>query len=139
MAKKKFNIRKVIFGIRFKFSIIIILAVLFVSTLIGFVLLNQQETKIKDALQRQGSTILEGISDEARIYLSNGHFLSSEKAMTLSPNTLDRMVKEQDEAVKKMSEYFASLIGKEVAKEKENDRILDIAFYDRYQLEGYRR
>jgi serine phosphatase RsbU (regulator of sigma subunit) len=128
MAKTKFIIRKVIFGIRFKFSIIIILAVLFVSTLIGFVLLNQQETKIKDALQRQGSTILEGISDEARIYLSNGHFLSSEKAMSLSPNTLDRMAKEQDEAVKKMSEYFASLIGKEVAKEKENDRILDIAF-----------
>ena len=128
MAKNKFTIRKIIFGIRFKFSIIIILAVLFVSTLIGFVLLNQQETKIKDALQRQGTTILEGISDEARLYLFNGHFLSSEKAMSLSPKTLDRMVKEQDEAVKKMSVYFASVVGKEVEKEKENDRILDIAY-----------
>jgi serine phosphatase RsbU (regulator of sigma subunit) len=128
MASQKFKIRKVIFGIRFKFSIIIILAVLFVSTLIGFVLLNQQESKIKDALQRQGTTILEGISDEARLYLSNGHLLSSEKAMTLSPKILDRIAEEQNEAMKKMSDYFASVIGKEVAKEKENDRILDIAY-----------
>jgi len=128
MNKKKLIIRKIIFGIRFKFSIIIILAVLFVSTLIGFALLNQHETKIKDTLQRQGATILEGISDEARIYLLNGHFLSSEKGMSLPLKIQERVAKEQDEALKKMSAYFSSVVGKEVAKEKENERILDIAY-----------
>jgi serine phosphatase RsbU (regulator of sigma subunit) len=128
MSKKKYIIRKIIFGIRFKFSIIIILAVLFVSILIGFALLNQHETKIKDTLQRQGATILEGISDEARLYLLNGHFLASEQGLRLSPKLQLLMAKEQADALTKMSKYFSSVVGKEAAKEKEKERILDIAY-----------
>ena len=128
MGKKKFKIRKVIFGIRFKFSIIIILAVLFVSVLIGFALLNQHETKIKDSLQRQGATILEGISDEARLYLLNRHVLASEQGMRLPPKMQALMAADQADALKKISKYFSSVVGKEAAKEKEKERILDIAY-----------
>lgn len=128
MKTKKIQVRKIIFGIRFKFSIIIILAVLFVSVLIGFALLNQHEKKIKDTLQRQGTTILDGISDEARLFLTNKHSLSSEPGSPLSPAVKNNMTKQQTEALKKMSDYFSSVIGKEVLKDRDKDRILDIAY-----------
>jgi serine phosphatase RsbU (regulator of sigma subunit) len=128
MRRKKIQIRRIIFGIRFKFSIIIILAVLFVSVLIGFALLNQHEKKIKDNLQQQGATILEGISDQAQIFLSNKHALSSDQGQPITPAQKALMAKQQTEALKKISQYFSSVVGKEALKEKDKDRILDIAF-----------
>ncbi len=128
MKRKKILIRKIIFGIRFKFSIIIILAVLLVSTMIGFALLNQHEKKIKDSLLRQGVTILEGIADQARIFLANKHTLYSDQATTITPMHKMLMAKQQTDALKKMSTYFSSVIGKEAVKEQKNDRILDIAY-----------
>lgn len=128
MRKKKIQIRRIIFGIRFKFSIIIILAVLFVSVLIGFALLNQHEKKIQDTLQQQGATILEGISDQAQLFLSNKHALSSEQGPPLSPAVKTLMTRQQTEALKKMSLYFSSVVGKEALKEQDKDRVLDIAF-----------
>lgn len=124
--RTKIQVRRIIFGIRFKFSIIIILAVLFVSVLIGIALLNQHEKKIRDIQQQQGSTILEGISDQAILFLSNKHALSSDQAYQLTPSIKAAMGKQQSEALKKISNYFASVVGKEALKE--NDRILDIAF-----------
>ncbi|HOT43360.1 MAG TPA: SpoIIE family protein phosphatase [Spirochaetota bacterium] len=128
MSRKKIQIRRIIFGIRFKFSIIIILAVLFVSVLIGFSLLNQHEKKIKDSLQQQGATILEGISDEAQIFLSNKHALVSDQGQPITPAQKAQMAKQQAAALKKISQYFSSIVGKEALKEKDKDRILDIAF-----------
>ena len=126
--KKKIKIRGVIFGIRFKFSVIIILAVLFVSVLIGFTLVNQHENKIKESLVQQGGTILEGISDQATLFLSTKHTLSSDQGTQLAPAVKTRMTRQQTEALKKMSQYFASVIGKEALKEKDKGRILDIAY-----------
>ncbi len=128
MGKKIIQIRRIIFGIRFKFSIIIILAVLFVSVLIGFALLNQHEKKIKDSLQQQGATILEGISDQVQIFLSNKHALSSEQGPQLSPAVRIIMARQQTEALKRISQYFSSVVGKEALKDQNKDRILDIAF-----------
>jgi len=128
MKRNTITIRRIIFGIRFKFSIIIILAVLLVSTMIGFALLNQHEKKIKDSLQRQGVTILDGIADQARIFLANKHTLSSDQGITNPPMNRMLMAKQQTEALKKMSTYFASVIGKEAIKENKEERILDIAY-----------
>ncbi len=128
MRRKKIQIRRIIFGIRFKFSIIIIFAVLLVSVLIGFTLLHQHEKKIKDSLQQQGSTILEGISDQTRLFLTNKHSLSSEQGSTLSAAHKTLITKQQAEALKKISQYFSSVVGKEALKENDRDRVLDIAF-----------
>ncbi len=128
MRRKKIQIRKIIFGIRFKFSIIIILAVLFVSVLIGFALLNQHEKKIKDNLQQHGATILEGISDQAQIFLANKQALASDQGQPIPPAQKALMATQQTEALKKISQYFSSVVGKEALKDKDKDRILDIAF-----------
>ena len=132
MARKKIKIkvRRVLFGIRFKFSIIIILAVVFVSVLIGFALINQHEERTRDSLQRQGITILNGIADQAQLFLHHKHVLYAPLQAPPMPVQANSLRKEQDEAQKKMSAYFASVFGKEVAnaKTKKNDRLLDIAF-----------
>jgi serine phosphatase RsbU (regulator of sigma subunit) len=128
MTRKKLKIRRVLFGIRFKFSIIIILAVVFVSVLIGFALINQHEERTRDSLQRQGTTILNGIADQAQVFLHHKHLLYAPLQAPLSPYLANVMRKEQDDAMKKMSAYFASVFGKEVAKTNPQDRLLDIAF-----------
>lgn len=112
MRRKKIQIRKIIFGIRFKFSIIIILAVLFVSVLIGFALLNQHEKKIKDNLQQHGATILEGISDQAQIFLANKQALASDQGQPIPPAQKALMATQQTEALKKSASTFRPLWGR---------------------------
>jgi serine phosphatase RsbU (regulator of sigma subunit) len=128
MSKKKLKIRKVLFGIRYKFSIIIILAVVFVSVLIGFALINQHEEKTRDSLLRQGTTILNGIADQAQLFLHHKHVLSAPFQTPISPALANSIRKEQADAIKKMSEYFASVVGKDIDKANKRDRLLDIAF-----------
>lgn len=128
MTKKNLKVRKVVFGIRFKFSIIIILAVAFTAVLIGFTLINQHEEKSRDALQRQGATILYGISDQAQIFLHTRHLLNSQYQSPTSPLLTNHLRKEQINSLKNMSDFFSSVIGKELNKTKAEDRLLDIAF-----------
>ncbi len=128
MTKKNLKVRKIVFGIRFKFSIIIILAVAFAAVLIGFALINQHEEKTRDSLKRQGATILYGIADQAQIFLSNKHILTSQQQAPISPLLANKLRKEQSEALKNMGEYFSSVIGKELNKTKKEERVLDIAF-----------
>ena len=127
MTKKNLKVRKIVFGIRFKFSIIIILAVAFAAVLIGFALINQHEEKTRDSLKRQGATILYGIADQAQIFLSNKHILTSQQQAPISPLLANKLRKEQSEALKNMGEYFSSVIGKELNKTKKEERVLDIA------------
>lgn len=128
MTKKNLKVRKVIFGIRFKFSIIIILAVVFASVLIGFALINQDEAKTRETLQRQATTILQGIADQAQIFLHNKHILNSPYQTPISPLRANSLRKDQSDAIKNMREYFSSVIGKELSKTRPEDRLLDIAF-----------
>jgi serine phosphatase RsbU (regulator of sigma subunit) len=127
MTQKKLKIRKIVFGIRFKFSIIIILAVAFVSVLIGFNVINQHEVKMQDSLKRQGSIILNGIADQAEIFSQSGHLLNSPSVTPISPVLAQALQKRRAESLIKMSGYFSTIIGKELIKLKE-ERFLDIAF-----------
>lgn len=128
MAARTLKIRKIIFGIRFKFSLIIILAMLFASILIVSALLNQHEIKIRDSMQRYGTTILDGISDQVKTYLFTRHARISAPENSLSPREEAELARLQKDAIKKISGYFASVVGKEAIKDKIEDRILDIAF-----------
>ena len=128
MAAHTLKIRKIIFGIRFKFSLIIILAMVFASVLIVSALLNQHEKKIRDSLQRNGSTILDGISDQVKIYLYSRHALMSAQGAPETPAGRALLARRQADAIKKISLYFSSVVGNEAAKKNSNDRMLDIAF-----------
>ena len=128
MTKKNLKVRKIVFGIRFKFSIIIILAVAFAAVLIGFALINQHEEKTRDALQRQGATILHGIADQGQIFLNNKHLLTSQHQTPISPLLAKKLREDQADALKNIGKYFSSVIGKELNKIKKEDRVLDIAF-----------
>jgi serine phosphatase RsbU (regulator of sigma subunit) len=136
MAARTFKIRKIIFGIRFKFSLIIILAVIFSSVLIVFALINQHEKKIRDSLERQGSTVLNGISDQAKILLINRHTLASGQGAPLTPAARTLTARQQADAMKNISLYFSSVVGKEATKEKKEERLLDIAFMVDIRVKG---
>lgn len=128
MAAQTLKIRKILFGIRFKFSLIIILAVVFSSVLIVSALLNQHEKKIRDAMQRNGSTILDGISDQAKTYLICRHALLATGGAPLTKGARALLSQQQADAMKKISHYFSSVVGKEASKANPKDRMLDIAF-----------
>jgi serine phosphatase RsbU (regulator of sigma subunit) len=128
MVRQKLKIRKIIFGIRFKFSAIIILTVLFVSALIGFTLVNQQEEKLRNSLRHQGATILTGIEDQAQVVLRANHFLSAPQKTPVSPVINRYLRNAQTDSLKKIGEYFSSIIGKNVVKNIDTARLLDIAF-----------
>ncbi len=128
MAAQTLKIRKILFGIRFKFSLIIILAVVFSSVLIVSALLNQHEKKIRDAMQRNGSTILDGISDQAKTYLVCRHALLATGGAPLTKGARTLLSQQQADAMKKISHYFSSVVGKETSKANPKDRMLDIAF-----------
>ncbi len=123
---KSIRIRKVIFGIRFKFSLIIILSVALSSTLLIFALINQYENKMKKTLAQQGETILQGISGKAEIYLRARRLLSLENSSPSGKRNIPALVTQREETKKAMSRYFASVVGNDAKKMK--DRVLDIAF-----------
>src|SRR4030042_207768 len=110
---KRLKIRKIGLGIRFKFSAIMISAVILVSALIGFALINQYEQKIIATLNRLGSTTLKGIADQAQIYLHAKHILSDTQKYPLTDGQRDAFADELENSLKKMSEYFSSVILKE--------------------------
>jgi serine phosphatase RsbU (regulator of sigma subunit) len=120
------RIRKIIFGIRFKFALVIILSITFTSVLLLFALINQHEKTMKDAIRRQGETILQGISGQAEIYLRSRRSISSGLRRHHGIRSIEDDTAKIEKSRKAMSNYFASLVGQEARKEK--GRILDIAF-----------
>ncbi len=123
---KTSRIRKIFFGIRFKFAMVIILSITFSSVLLLFALINQHEKTMKDAIKRQGETILQGISGQAEIYLRLRRSIASGAYRTQGARSTAEGAVQIDQARKAMSSYFASVVGQEAKKEK--GRILDIAF-----------
>ncbi len=111
------KIRPVVFGIRFKFSVIMIAGMTFVSGLIGFALYNQHIRKINDSMKRLSGTVLKGASDPAAQYLRNKDTLISKNSSAARKYAARTGLRK---SLKKMNTYFASVIGKE--------KILDIAF-----------
>ncbi|MCP4137902.1 MAG: SpoIIE family protein phosphatase [bacterium] len=119
MAGKK-KIRKVRFGIRFKFSVIMMAGIFFASVLIALAVFKQHERKIKSSMLKQGAIVLKGAVDPSEKYLKIRHFLNSEEAKELSPEQRNAKYKSLQESFKGITGYFSSL-GKKVD-------ILDIAF-----------
>ncbi len=111
------KIRPVVFGIRFKFSIIMIAGMTFVSILLGFALYNQHVRKINESMKRLSGTVLKGAEDPAAQYLRLRDTLISDDS---SPAQKYGARVGLRDSLKKMNTYFKSVIGKE--------RILDIAF-----------
>lgn len=114
----RIKIRKIVFGIRFKLSLVMILAILFVSLLIGLAVYKQQERKIEDAMLRLGTTTLQGVSDLAQQYLNNKHILAKTKELTAAQKM--KKYKDQNDILKKLAQYFTSVVRK--------DAILDFTF-----------
>lgn len=117
---KKLKVRTIVFGIRFKFSIVMISAVVLVSALIGFPLIYEHEKKIIDTLNLLGSTTLNGIADEARTYLNSKHRLLAPYKHPLTPGQKVWLSEAMKKSEKEMSRYFSSVVMKEP--------LLDIAF-----------
>ena len=114
------KVRKIRFGIRFKFSIVMIASMIFVALLIGVAVFNQQENKIRNSLQFLGSTILKGAQKDAEIYLNSKHILYSKEGRALKDNQRKRLIDKIKNSNKNMQQYFSSVVNKE--------KILDIAF-----------
>lgn len=117
---RKLKVRTIVFGIRFKFSIVMISAVVLVSALIGFPLIYEHEKKIIDTLNRLGSTTLNGIADEARMYLFSKHRLLEPQRPPLTKGQIAGLFALMNKSEKEMSRYFSSVVNKEP--------LLDIAF-----------
>jgi serine phosphatase RsbU (regulator of sigma subunit) len=120
MSGRRKKVRKIIFGIRFKFSLVMIIAVVFVSILLGLALYHQHEKKFQDAMLRLGATTLKGAADAAHQYLQYTHLLDSEKAKHLSRYQRSAIEKRRRDALIAMGQYFSAVIKKE--------KILDISF-----------
>lgn len=120
MSGRRKKVRKIIFGIRFKFSLIMVIAVVLVSILIGLALYHQHEKKFQDAMLRLGATTLKGAADAAHRYLHHTHLLDSEKAKTISRYQRSAIERRRRDALIAMGQYFSAVTKKE--------KILDISF-----------
>ena len=118
---KRLKIRKVVFGIQFKFTLVMIAALGFVSLLITIAIYNQHEKKILDTMRLLGTASLNGAAKDAQIYFSNKHLLYSDKSRKFSPGMKRVLFKQKNDSLKNMIKYFSS----EIKKEK----ILDVAFF----------
>lgn len=126
MGMKKTRIRKIIFGIRFKFALVILLSITFTFILLLFALINQHEENMKNVIKRQGETILQGISGQAEIYLRSRRLIASITKKSHGGRGDAELPGQIDKSRKAMSSYFSSVVGQEAKKDK--GRILDIAF-----------
>ena len=114
------EIRKIRFGLRLKFSLILIAAITFASVLIALAVFNQHERKVRETMLTMGGTILGGASENTGRYLAAKDILDSEKAADMK----DARKKYHEDLLKKsrkeMEQYFSSIV--------KNEPILDIAF-----------
>lgn len=120
MGARRKKVRTIVFGIRFKLSLIIIGAIVLASTLLGLALNNQHERKLLDSLHLLGAATLKGAEDRAQQYLSITHLLRSDRTENISRYRRYTLDKKRREALKGMEQHFAGTIRKE--------KILDISF-----------
>ncbi|MCU0846450.1 MAG: SpoIIE family protein phosphatase [Spirochaetes bacterium] len=117
---KKRQVRQIRFGIRFKFTLILIAAITFVTAIISFAVFNQNENKIKAAMLRMAAITLKGSSESVENYLQSSNALKTAETKKLTAQQKTALINLKNESYKSMTKYFPSVIGK--------DRILDIPF-----------
>lgn len=117
---KKIDVRNIIFGIRLKFSLVMIVSMVFVSLLIGMAIFKQYENSIQKEMKRTGGTVLKGVIDNTWSYLRLKRVLNSINYADKKNSQKKRIKKNYKESKKRMKSYLASVIKKE--------KILDIAF-----------
>lgn len=119
--KKKFkNVRKIRFGLRYKFSIVIIAGIAFVSTLIGLAVFNQHQLEIQEEMHRLGEIILKGSADDAQKHLYYDYIIDKNRKKDLSDKKIKDLKDKRKESLLKAADYFAGIVKKE--------KFLDIAF-----------
>lgn len=114
------SIRSVRFGLRFKFSLILGAAVVFVAVMIGLLAYTQYTAKIRNEILRLGSTILNGTREDAGTYLRTVKMLRRPADYGLTPYRTYTLSRQSAKALKGMADYFASIVVRE--------SILDIAY-----------
>ncbi|MBN1531323.1 MAG: SpoIIE family protein phosphatase [Spirochaetes bacterium] len=114
------KIRKIRFGIRFKFSVIMIAGVAFTSALIGMAVFKQQEQNINNSIRKWGTGILKIPMDNAQRLLQAEHVLYSPGGRNLTPHQINTLSRQMGEAKRELGEYFSSIVRREPG--------IDIAF-----------
>lgn len=107
------KIRRVRFGIRFKFSLIMIAGVSFTALLIALGVFNQQEKQVNESIMKWGMTFLKEPTDKAALFLLKEQLLFSKKAAHLNPWERAAAVKLMNDSRNSLKGYFSSTVQKE--------------------------
>jgi len=118
--KKKAKIRSVRFGIRAKFSLIMIAGIALATIFIGITLFNQQKQKVQEEMISRGSIILKNIIPQTQQYFNTKDFLQSPGSKKLKRKKQKIVIKKNRESFTAVADYIDSYVSK--------DRMLDIAF-----------
>jgi serine phosphatase RsbU (regulator of sigma subunit) len=120
MRKKLKNVRTLRFGLRFQFSIVLILATVLTTTTITYIIFKKNEQSILSEITRFSGAILKGAKRNAKRYLYFDREIRNSIYTDIS-NQLKRNYRSQRiEEIDEIQQYFPSIISKE--------SILDHAF-----------
>ena len=117
MKKKARTVR---FGIRFKFSLIMIAGVTFTAGVLALAIFKQQEKTVNESLLKWGTSILNAPRENSERFLKAEQLLYSGAAAGLSPWQRFALAGQMNESRKRNQAYFSSIVGKEPG--------IDIAF-----------
>jgi len=113
--------RKIRFGIRFRITGVIMLSVIFASSLIGLALYNAQVKSNREEMLRLGGTILKGGMEYARSYFNNNYLLHEERKKSESSKAkLKLYAEKRKESFRSVMEHFPEMVKRE--------KLLDISF-----------
>jgi serine phosphatase RsbU (regulator of sigma subunit) len=107
------KIRTIRFGIRFKFSVIMIAGVAFTSALLALAVFSQQERKIGDSIQKWGKAILESPTEDVQRLLTAEQTLYTPKGRRMTPQQNGALARQAAEARKELGDYFSTIVRKE--------------------------
>ncbi len=115
-------IRTIRFGIRIKFTIVLIAAIGFCAGLLVFAVFNQNERKITDSIRKISGTILNSAAPDAELYLKSLHQIADAYA---EPGHLNKMKINVLNGIKKSSYYS---LKKSVSAAVKSEKMIDIMY-----------